>query len=95
MLRRRQPTAERSFRLRGGLLIPIATIVIFGLLGILASIGIGSTSIIIGTPLIVTLVIFLLSALYVYLYIPRLRVAAAARRATTTRRRPPKIQDFP
>jgi basic amino acid/polyamine antiporter, APA family len=89
MLRRRQPTAERSFRLRGGLTIPIATIVIFGLLGVLASIGIGSTGIIIGTPLIITLVIFLLSALYVYLGIPRIRAAAAARRATTTRRRPP------
>jgi hypothetical protein len=41
-----------------------------------------------GTPLIVTIVIFALSTLYVYLGIPRIRAAAAARRATTRRRRP-------
>jgi len=32
--------------------------------------------------------LFALSALYVYLYVPRLRAAAEARRATTKRRRP-------
>lgn len=86
-LRRRQPAAERSFRIAGGWTVPIATIVIFGVLGLLASLGIGTNTpgLIVGSPLIITLVLFALSALYVYLYVPRIRAAAAARRATTRR----------
>jgi amino acid transporter len=87
-LRRRKPVAERSFRIRGGWIIPIATTVIFGVLAILASLITGSSGLMTGTPLIITLIIFLISALYVYLGVPRIRAAAAARRATTTRRRP-------
>lgn len=88
MLRRRKPTTERSFRIRGGWLVPIATILIFGLLGLLASLGIGSPNVVIGTPLLFTLGVFALAALYVFLVVPRLRKAAAAKRATTIRRRP-------
>ncbi|MHB8595310.1 MAG: APC family permease [Ktedonobacteraceae bacterium] len=89
-LRRRKPATERSFRIAGGWTIPIATIVIFGVLGLLASLGIGTgtAGIIPGSPLIITIMLFALSALYVYLYVPRLRAAAEARRATTKRRRP-------
>jgi basic amino acid/polyamine antiporter, APA family len=86
ILRKRQPNAERAFRIRGGLFFPILTVIIFGLLGILAALGIGS-NILPGLPLIITVVLLALSALYVFLYIPRLRAAAAARR-TARRRRP-------
>jgi basic amino acid/polyamine antiporter, APA family len=89
-LRRRKPTAERSFRIAGGWAIPIATTVIFTILAILASIITGSSGLMTGTPLIITIIIFIISALYVYLGVPRIRAAAATRRATTTRRRPPK-----
>jgi amino acid transporter len=85
-LRKRQPDAKRAFRIRGGLFFPILTVIIFGLLAVLASLGIGS-NIFPGQPLIITLVILAFSALYVLLYIPRLRAAAAARQ-TTRRRRP-------
>ena len=87
-LRRRQPNAERSFRIRGGLIIPVATIIIFGLLGILASLGAGTVGVFPGVPLVLTLFVFALSTLYVLLIVPRLRKNAAAKRAATTRRRP-------
>ncbi len=84
-LRRKQPQAGRAFRIRGGLLFPLLTVVIFGLLTILASLGIGS-SVLPGIPLVITIAIMALSSLYVFLAIPRLRAAAAARRATRRRR---------
>lgn len=84
-LRRKQPQAERAFRIRGGLLFPLLTVMIFGLLAILASLGIGS-SVLPGIPLVIAVAIMALSSLYVFLVIPRLRVAAAARRATRKRR---------
>ena len=87
-LRRRQPNAERSFRIRGGLVIPIVTVIVFGLLGILASFGAGTAGVFPGVPLVLTLFVFVLSTLYVLLVVPRLRKNAAAKRATTTRRRP-------
>src|SRR5450755_3844620 len=65
-LRRRKPAAERSFRIAGGWAIPIATTVIFGVLAILASLITGSSGLMTGTPLIITLAIFAVSALYVY-----------------------------
>jgi hypothetical protein len=65
------------------------TILIFGILAILASLGIGS-NIQAGLPLIITIVIFIVSGLYVFLVVPRLHAAAEARRATTRRRRPPR-----
>lgn len=86
-LRKRRPEAERAFRIRGGLFFPILAVIVFGLLGFLASLGIGS-QIMPGLPLIITLVLLGISALYVYLVIPRLRAKAAALRATTRRRRP-------
>jgi amino acid transporter len=87
-LRRKQPQSARAFRIRGGLLFPVLTIIIFGLLAILASLGIGS-SVLPGIPLVITIAIMALSSLYVFLVIPKLRAAAAARRATR-RRRPPR-----
>jgi amino acid transporter len=87
-LRRRQPEAERPFRIAGGPLIPVVTVLIFGLLALAAAIDTGTSGLITGTPLLITLVLFLLSGLYVYLYVPRLRADAAARRNTTRRRRP-------
>ena len=86
-LRRREPDAERSFRIRGGWTIPILTILVFGALAILASLGIGS-NILPGLPLIISIGVFLISTLYVLLVVPRLKAAAQARRATTRRRRP-------
>jgi APA family basic amino acid/polyamine antiporter len=89
-LRRKQRDAERAFRIRGGLLIPILTVIVFGVLGILASLGSGS-NVILGLPLYVSIGLFILSALYVYLAIPRIRAAAQARRATAKRRRPVRV----
>ena len=86
-LRRKQPDAERSFRIKGGWTIPVLTIVIFGALAILASLGIGS-NIMPGLPLIISIGVFLISTLYVLLVVPRLKAAAQARRATMRRRRP-------
>jgi amino acid transporter len=86
-LRRKQPGAERSFRIRGGWTIPILTIIIFGALAVLASLGIGS-NILPGLPLIISVGVFIISTLYVLLVVPRLKAAAQARRATTRRRRP-------
>jgi amino acid transporter len=86
-LRRKQPDAERSFRIRGGWIIPILTIIIFGALAILASLGIGS-NIMPGLPLIISAGAFLVSTLYVLLFVPRLKAAAQARRAAMRRRRP-------
>jgi amino acid transporter len=85
-MRKRQPDAERAFRIRGGLLFPILTVIVFGLLAVLASLGIGSPDVLPGLPLALTLVLVGLSALYVFLVIPRLRAAAAARQATRRRR---------
>ncbi len=84
-LRRKQPETPRMFRIRGGLIFPIITIIVFGALGILASLAIGST-VMLGLPLIITLGIMGLSALYVFLVIPKLRAAAATRQATRRRR---------
>ncbi len=84
-LRTRYPHAERSFHIRGGWIVPVLTVVIFGLLAILASLGLGST-ILPGLPLLVTLILLALSALYVFLVIPRLRAAALARQSIRQRR---------
>lgn len=93
-LRRKQPVAPRTFRIRGGWTIPILTVLVFGLLAVLASLGSGS-NLLPGLPLIVTVAIFILSALYVYFVIPRLRAAAQARRATARRRRPTRTEANP
>jgi amino acid transporter len=90
-LRRKQPDAQRAFRIWGGWTIPVLTILVFGVLAILAAIGIGS-NLLPGLPLIVTIALFIASAPYVYLVIPRLRAAAQARRATVKRRRPARTE---
>lgn len=74
-LRRRMPTAPRTFHLPWGNVIPWATITVFGLLGLAA---ITSTTGLAGNfpwtiPLL--LAILLLSVIYVRLYVPRLRPA--------------------
>ena len=51
--------------------------------------GIGTAEITVGTPLLITLGVFLLSSLYVFFGVPRIRAAALARRGST-RRRPRK-----
>ena len=57
------------------------------MLAILAALGIGS-NIMPGLPLIISIGVFIISTLYVFLVVPRLRAAAQARRAATKRRRP-------
>jgi amino acid transporter len=89
-LRRRKPDAVRTFRIKGGSVIPMLTIIIFGLLAVAAALAPGTPGLMIGTPLIITLAIFLLATLYVLLIVPRLRASAAARRAAVRRRRPGK-----
>lgn len=84
-LRRSRPEAPRVFRIRGGLIFPILTIIVFGALGLLAALAIGST-VMIGLPLLITVAMMGLSALYVFLVIPRLRAAARERQATRRRR---------
>jgi amino acid transporter len=88
-LRKRQPDAARAFRIRGGLFFPILTLIVFGLLGILAGLAPGTPGVMLGLPLIITIAMMGLSALYVFLVIPKLRSAAAARQALR-RRRPPR-----
>ena len=85
-LRRRRPETPRMFRIRGGLIFPILTVIVFGVLGILASLAIGTPNMMIGLPLIITIGVMGLSALYVFLVIPRLRAAARLRQATRRRR---------
>jgi amino acid transporter len=87
-LRRQKPDAQRSFRLKGGSSIPLLTIAIFGLLGIAAALAPDTPGLMIGMPLLVTLMLFLCSTLYVLLVVPRLRAAASRRRATMKKRRP-------
>ena len=84
-LRKRQANAERAFRIRGGIFFPVLAVIVFGLLGILASLGVGSP-IMPGLPLLITIALLGISTLYVFLVIPRLRTAAAARRGTRKRR---------
>lgn len=84
-LRKSRPEAPRVFRIRRGLIFPILTIIVFGALGLLAALAIGST-VMIGLPLLITVAMMGLSALYVFLVIPRLRAAARERQATRRRR---------
>lgn len=75
-LRKLRPDAERAFRIRGGWFFPLLTIIIFGSLALLASLGLGS-NVLPGLPLLITVILLSLSALYVFLVIPHLRAAAA------------------
>jgi amino acid transporter len=81
-LRRRQRDAERSFLIPLGWVVPILTIVIFTVLGLLA----GTTS---GPlPLVITAALFVVSFLYVVTVVPRLKANAEARRQALGSRRP-------
>jgi amino acid transporter len=77
-LRKLRPAAERSFTIRGGNFFPLLTIIVFGLLALLAALGIGSNTII-GLPLLITLILMAISSLYVFQVIPKLRAKAAIR----------------
>lgn len=89
-LRRRKPAELRSFTIPGGWLIPILTVVIFGLLFVLAILpGLsGTTGAIAFAVPGVTIALFALTTLYVYTAVPRIRAKLAAERATVRRRRP-------
>jgi amino acid transporter len=93
MLRRRQPDTQRSFVIPLGPVIPVATIVIFALLGVIAAltltpVKLGGAEVLLPVPLVLTALIFLLSFLYVHYYVPRLKAAEEARRVSRTPRRP-------
>jgi amino acid transporter len=93
VLRSRQSDTQRSFLIPLGPVIPVATIVIFSLLGVIAAVTltpvrIGGAQVLLPVPLAITAVIFLLSFLYVQYYVPRLKSAEEARRAARTPRRP-------
>jgi amino acid transporter len=81
-LRRRQPDALRSFRIPFGWTIPVLSILIFSALGLAA--GLTPTPV----PLLITVVIFAATLVYVRLYVPRLKEQAQARLAAARRRRP-------
>ena len=81
-LRRRQPKVERSFLIPLGWVVPILAIVIFGVLGLLA--GVAQTPL----PLVITIVLFFVSYLYVRTVVPKLKANAEARRQALGSRRP-------
>jgi amino acid transporter len=85
-LRRRQPTAERSFRIALGWTIPVLTILIFGVLGLLA--GVTPTPL----PLALTVALFVVSFVYVRTVVPRLKARDEARRQALGSRRPRRPQ---
>ncbi|HEY4386839.1 MAG TPA: APC family permease [Ktedonobacteraceae bacterium] len=87
-LRRRKPDAVRTFRIKGGSIVAILTIGVFGLLAVAASLASDTPGVMVGMPLLITLALFLVSTLYVLFVVPRIRAAAAARRPGTRRRRP-------
>ncbi|HEX9067403.1 MAG TPA: APC family permease [Ktedonobacterales bacterium] len=92
-LRRRQPESPRSFRIPGGAVIPGATIAIFGVLAVVAAlitvpVRVGGSTLDLPLPLIITVIVFALSFLYVATWVPRLKAAEEARRAQRRRRRP-------
>jgi basic amino acid/polyamine antiporter, APA family len=82
-LRRTQPEADRPFRFRGGRWLAFAFMVLFGVLGLMASVTVGpKTSF---APLVTLAVIAGLVSVYVFTYLPRLErrdaEELAARRA--------------
>ncbi len=98
-LRRRKPQTERSFKSPLGWTIPILTIVIFGLLFLGALFppasqlpGVPSALVPVIVPAIMGL-IFVLTAIYVFTYVPRLQAKLAAERVAIRRRRPQRSQE--
>jgi basic amino acid/polyamine antiporter, APA family len=94
-LRRTQAEADRPFRFRGGRWLAFAFTVLFGVLGLMASITVGSKTSL--APLVTLAIIAGLVSIYVFTYVPRLerrdaeelaarraaRAAARAARAST------------
>jgi amino acid transporter len=87
-LRRRKPEAVRMFRIRGGSIVVLLTVGVFGLLAVAASLASDTPGVMVGAPLLITLALFLVSTLYVLFVVPRIRAAAEVRRSSTKRRRP-------
>jgi basic amino acid/polyamine antiporter, APA family len=92
-LRRTQPGADRPFRFRGGRWLAFGFAVLFGILGLMASVTVGSATSL--APLVTLAVIAGLVSLYVYTYVPRLErreaeelAARRAARATARAGRP-------
>jgi amino acid transporter len=103
-LRRTQAAADRPFRFRGGRWLAFAFMVLFGVLGLMASITVGSKTSF--APLVTLAVIAGLVSIYVYTYVPRLerrdaaelaarRAARAAARAARTSSQPPANTNAP
>lgn len=82
-LRRTQPEAGRPYRFRGGRWLAFAFMVVFGVLGLMASVTVGSKTSL--APLVTLAVIAGLVSIYVLTYVPRLErrdaEELAARRA--------------
>ncbi len=86
-LRRREPTAVRSFRIPGGWFIPLLTVAIFGLLFVGALLS-GGPGVAAWVVVAIVLASFTITSLYVLLAVPQIQAAGAARRAARPRRRP-------
>ena len=85
-LRRKQPDAERPFRVLGGRVVALTFTVVFGLLALISSITVGEATSV--KPLIFLAVVTGLVTLYVFTIVPRLErreaEELAARRAART-----------
>lgn len=88
-LRGRQRDAARPLTIPLGPAIPLLTVAIFAVLGVLA--GISPTP----APLAIALGIFAISFVYVQTVVPRLKAREAARRAAMGTRRPRRPQPAP
>ena len=87
-LRRRLPDQDRPFRLPAPRLLGGAGIVVFGVLGAVASVSVSNHFDLV--PLVVIALGAGLSAFYVLAVLPRVRAAEETRRAARGRRRPPR-----
>jgi amino acid transporter len=86
-LRRRQPHVHRPFRMAVAGPLGLLGAVLFGLLGLIASVSVDDE--VDPRPLIIIAGIAVLAAVYVLAYVPKLRAAAEARAAAAPRRRRP------
>jgi amino acid transporter len=86
-LRRRQPHTHRPFRMSAAAPLGVVGAVLFGLLGLIASVSVDDKLDL--RPLLIIAGVAAVAAVYVLLYVPRLRAAAAAREAAAPKRRRP------